>query len=240
MKKISYQLKLGIFVTIGLAIFIFAIFWIGKQKHMFNPTSTISSVFTNISGLQVGNNVRFSGINVGTVDFVSIINDTSVRVTMVIDNDVLKFIKKDSYAMIGSEGLMGDRIITITQGNPGSPSVQNKDQILSMNPVETDEILANLKVTSENATVITDQLAEILIKINTGQGTLGKLISDSTIAESFYKTMENMKTGTKGFSENMEAAKSNFLLRGFFKRKEREAEKAKKEMQEKQEEKKKK
>src|SRR4051812_5732722 len=81
-KRISYQLKLGIFVSIGLAIFILGIFWIGKQKHLFNTTFSLSAVFTNISGLQVGNNVRFSGINVGTVDNVSIINDTSVRVIM--------------------------------------------------------------------------------------------------------------------------------------------------------------
>jgi phospholipid/cholesterol/gamma-HCH transport system substrate-binding protein len=126
---------------------------------------------------------------------------------------------------------MGDRIISISQGNNTSPPVMNNDNIQSLNPVETDEIMANLKVTTENATVITDQLAEIMIKLNSGQGTLGKLIGDSTIAESFYNTMENMKEGTKGFNENMEAAKSNFLLRGFFKRKEREAEKAKKEQQ---------
>src|SRR3954471_14432886 len=111
-KGISNQLKLGIFVATGLAIFTIAIFWIGKQKHLFNATFSLHAVFTNISGLQVGNNVRFSGINVGTVDNVAIINDTSVKVTMVLDENVKKFIKKDSYATIGSEGLMGDRIIT--------------------------------------------------------------------------------------------------------------------------------
>lgn len=230
-KTISYQLKLGIFVATGLAIFIIAIFWIGKQKHLFNPTFTLSSVFTNISGLQVGNNVRFSGINVGTVDHVSIINDTSVRVVMIVDQKIQKFIKKDSYATIGSEGLMGDRIIIITQGTPSANFVDKGGVLSSLNPVETDEIIANLKVTSDNATVITDQLAEIMIKLNSGQGTLGKLIGDSSIAESFYKTMENMKEGTEGFSENMEAAKENFLLKGYYKRKQKEAEKAKKELQ---------
>jgi phospholipid/cholesterol/gamma-HCH transport system substrate-binding protein len=89
-KSISYQIKLGVFVATGLAIFIIAIFWIGKQKHLFNETFTLTSVFTNISGLQVGNNVRFSGINVGTVDNVAIINDTSVKVIMLVDQSVQK------------------------------------------------------------------------------------------------------------------------------------------------------
>ncbi len=231
-KKSSHRIKLGIFVSIGLALFIFAIFWIGRQKHLFNQTFSLSAIFTNVSGLQVGNNVRFSGINVGTVDNVEIRNDTSVKVMMILDVSVQKFIKQDSYATIGSEGLMGDRIISISQGS--SPvGVKNNDLIKSLNPVEMDEIMANLKVTTDNSAVITDQLAEIMIKINSGQGTLGRLIEDSTIAESFERTITNLQTGTKGFSENMEAAQSNFLLKGFFKRKQKEQERAKKEQEEK-------
>lgn len=232
-KTSSYRIKLGLFVSIGLVLFIIAIFWIGRQKHLFNPTFSLTAVFTSISGLQVGNNVRFSGINIGTVENVDIINDTSVQVKMIVDNKVQKFIKKDSYATIGSEGLMGDRIISITQGTPASESVKNNDIVRSLDPVETDEIMANLKVTTENAAVITDQLAEIMIKINSGKGTLGKLIEDTTIAVSIERTIQNLQAGTKGFSQNMEAAKSNFLLKGYFKRKQREEEKAKKELQKK-------
>jgi phospholipid/cholesterol/gamma-HCH transport system substrate-binding protein len=150
---------------------------------------------------------------------------------MVVDRTVQKFIKKDSYATIGSEGLMGDRIISITQGTPSSEWVKNGEIVQSLDPVETDEIMANLKVTTDNAAVVTDQLAEIMIKINSGKGTLGRLIEDSTMAESFERTIQNLNSGTKGFSENMEAAKSNFLLRGYFKRKQREEERAKKAME---------
>jgi phospholipid/cholesterol/gamma-HCH transport system substrate-binding protein len=231
-KSSSYRIKLGIFVSIGLALFIFAIFWIGRQKHLFNQTFSLSAVFTSVSGLQVGNNVRFSGINIGTVENVEIRNDTSIRVQMVVDQSVQKFIKKDSYAVIGSEGLMGDRIISLSQGTPLSESVKNNDMVRSLDPVETDEIIANLKVTTDNAAVITDQLAEIMIKINSGRGTLGRLIEDTTIAESFERTIANLKEGTKGFSDNMEAAQSNFLLKGFFKRKQKEQERLQKEKQE--------
>ena len=136
------------------------------------------------------------------------------------------------------KGLMGDRIITISQGTPSSSFVENGDIIRSLDPVDTDEIMANLKVTTDNAAVVTDQLAEIMIKINSGRGTLGRLIQDSTIAESFEKTIENLQTGTKGFSDNMEAAKHNFLLKGFFKRKQREEEKAKLESEKRKESKK--
>jgi phospholipid/cholesterol/gamma-HCH transport system substrate-binding protein len=233
-KSLNNKFKLGIFVLIGLGIFVFAIFWIGRQKHLFDQTFPVSSVFSRVSGLQVGNNVRFAGINVGTVDGIAILNDTAVRVDLLIKSSVREFIHEDGYAVIGSEGLMGDRIVNIFSGTPQSRPIKDGFTLTSYDPVETDEIMGNLKVTTDNAAVITDQLAEIMIKVNSGQGTLGKLIQDSTLANDFRNTVSNLKQGTKGFSENMEAAKNNFLLKGFFKRKQREQDKAKKEAEQKQ------
>jgi phospholipid/cholesterol/gamma-HCH transport system substrate-binding protein len=98
----SFKVRLGLFVTIGLALFILAIFVIGKQKNLFDPVFTLNTRFNNISGLQVGNTVRYSGINVGTVDAIRIVNDTTVQVSMLVQKDVQKFIKIDSEAGIGS------------------------------------------------------------------------------------------------------------------------------------------
>lgn len=232
-KSVNHKIKLGLFIVLGLAIFIFAIFWIGRQKHLFDQTFPISTVFSRVSGLQMGNNVRFAGINVGTVDRIIILNDTSVRVDLLLKTSVREFIHEDGYATIGSEGLMGDRIVNIFPGTTESKLVSDNFMMDSYDPVETDEIMGNIKVTSDNAAVITDQLAEIMIKLNNGQGTLGKLLQDSTLARDLGNTVKNLKEGTKGFSENMEAAKSNFLLRGFFKRKQREQDKAKKENEQK-------
>ena len=71
----KFKIRLGLFIIGGLVIFVFAIFLIGKQKNLFNPVFKLTTTFNNISGLQVGNNIRFSGINVGTVDNINIIND---------------------------------------------------------------------------------------------------------------------------------------------------------------------
>ena len=70
----KFKVRLGLFVAGGLALFVLAIFIIGRQKNLFNPVFKLTSSFYNISGLQVGNNVRFSGINVGTVDAITIIS----------------------------------------------------------------------------------------------------------------------------------------------------------------------
>lgn len=223
----QFKVRLGLFVAGGFVIFALAIFLIGRQKNLFNPTFTISTSFRNVSGMQVGNNVRFSGINVGTIDDIEIINDSTVQVKMIIQKSVQPFIKSDCKAVIGSEGIIGDRILVITQGSPISPPVKEGQFLLSVEPVELDAIIQSLSVTALNAEVITDQLAEIMVNINQGQGTLGMLIQDTTIAENINSTIINLKQSSKGLNQNMEAAKNNFLLRGYFKKKEREAAKAK-------------
>ncbi|HET6555763.1 MAG TPA: MlaD family protein [Prolixibacteraceae bacterium] len=223
----QFKVRLGLFVVGGFLIFALAIFLIGREKNLFNPTIRLSTTFNNVSGMQVGNNIRFSGINIGSVDNITIINDSTVKVDMVIQKAVQPFIKANSRAVIGSEGIIGDRILIITQGSPNAPSIQEDQMLVSIEPVEMDAIIQSLSVTALNAEIITDELAEIMVNINAGEGTLGMLIQDTTIAENINSTIINLKKSSKGLNQNMEAAKSNFLLRGYFKKKEREAAKAK-------------
>lgn len=223
----KFKIRLGLFVIIGLSIFVLAIFIIGKQKNLFNPVFRLTTTFNNVSGLQVGNNIRFSGINVGTVDDITILNDSTVKVVMMIREEVKKFIKSDCSAAIGSEGLIGDKLIIITQGSADSPLINEGEQLNSNEPVEMDAIMASLKVTADNAAIISEQLSEIMIKVNSGTGTLGRLIRDSTIAGNLNQTMQNLKSSSKGLDENMNAAKENFLFKGYFNRKAKAAQKKK-------------
>jgi phospholipid/cholesterol/gamma-HCH transport system substrate-binding protein len=224
---IKFKVRLGLFIAGGLMIFIVAVFIIGRQKNLFVPVYKLTSTFYNVSGLQVGNNIRFSGINVGTVDNIRIINDSTVQVDMLIQKNVQQFIKADCEATIGSAGLIGDRILIITQGGSDAALAKDGQQIASKEPVETDAIMASLQATADNAAIVSFQLAEIMTKINSGNGTLGRFIQDSTIAENINQTIVNLKKSSQGLDENMNAAKDNFLLRGYYKRKIRAAEKVK-------------
>jgi phospholipid/cholesterol/gamma-HCH transport system substrate-binding protein len=217
----QFKFRLGLFIIVGIILFVLGIFIIGKQKNLFNPVFSLRANFQNVSGLQVGNTIRFSGINVGTVDDIQIINDSTVKVKMLIKKDVQKFIKVDSRASIGSEGIIGDKVVVISQGNGSDKIVQNNQVILSNEPIETDAIMRSLQVTADNAAVASDDIAGIVAKINNGEGTLGRLIQDKEMADNIDKTIVNMKTSTKKLDENMEAAQHNFLLRGFFKKKEK-------------------
>ena len=203
MSSSSFKVRLGLFVAGGFVLLILGIFLIGRQKNLFNPVFKLTTTFYNVSGLQVGNNVRFSGINIGTVDKIKIINDSTIQVGMIIKEDVQQFIKTDCLATIGSEGIIGDRVLIITQGSANAASVITGQILLSSEPVEMDAIIASLQISAVNAEVITKQLAEIMIDVNHGKGTIGRLIQDSTIAENISDIIINFKDISTGAEEKL-------------------------------------
>lgn len=224
-KENNYKWKLGAFSVAALVIAIAAIYYIGKQKNKFGSVLHVYALFSSVSGLKNGSNVRMGGIDVGTVDAINLVTDTTVQVDMIIQKKVQRFIKKDARANISSEGLMGDKVITITAGTPGQPTVVNGDSLKSNVPIETDAIMASLKTSADNAAIITSNLADISSRINSGKGALGRLLHDTTLSSNISSTVKNLKSGSQKLDQNMEAAQHNFLLRGFFKKKERDKKK---------------
>lgn len=224
------KIKIGLFVIVGLVVIFLGIFLIGSQKSMFNSTFSVYGVFKNVNGLMVGNNVRFAGINVGVVEGINIVTDSSVRVDLTLNNDVKKFIKKDAKVAIGSDGLMGDKLIVITPGGSTSRTVVNNgDQLTAVNPLDVDKIINKLTKVADNAEELTSNLTAIVRDINQGKGSIGKLLKNDKIAQDLAhtvtaakQTVKNANKTTVTLNEDLKAAQSNFLLRGFFKKKEKE------------------
>jgi phospholipid/cholesterol/gamma-HCH transport system substrate-binding protein len=224
----TQKMKTGGLVLVGFILLVLAVFFIGSQKNLFDSTFRVHVKYTNVSGLQSGNFVRFTGINVGTVESIRILNDSTVMVTLAIQKSVQQFIKKDAWASIGSDGLMGDKIVLIEHGSDTAPVVQDNGFLDGDDPVEMSSILARMGDVADNATILTGNLAEIVYKINNGEGSLGRLINSDQLARnlegtmaSTQQTVQSIRKGAEGFSDNMEAVKSNFLFRGYFKRKEK-------------------
>ncbi|MES2328891.1 MAG: MlaD family protein [Bacteroidota bacterium] len=226
--NLSQKVKTGIFVTIGIGILLATVFIIGNQKNLFDSRFTIKANFKNVSGLQSGNLVRFAGINVGTVSDISILNDTTVQVSLALQQSVRKFIKQDASANIGSDGLMGDKIIQVSSGSAGMPIVKDNSLIIGKDPLNMDVIMVKLSNIASNAESMTSSLAGIVGKVNNGQGSLGRLINNDQLAKklegtlsSTTQTVQSIKKGAEGFSDNMDAVKNSFLLKGYFKKKEK-------------------
>ncbi len=205
-KNINHKIRLGIFISLGILIFILAVYFIGEKQQMFRNTFRLTGVFKDVGGLQIGNNVRLSGINVGTVENVSLISDTSVVVEILIDETTRKFIKKDAIASIGSEGLMGNKVLIITPGIGSQQTIENNDVIATTQPIEIDEIIKSLKTTIDNTSTITGDLAKISTNIESGKGTIGRLMMDPTWRQNIQSTIVNLKDGSDQFKIVMDKA----------------------------------
>lgn len=197
-KTNTQKIKLGIFVLTGLTLFVAAVYFIGKKQNMFGQTSHISTVFNNVNGLQLGNNVRYSGINVGTVKDIEMINDTMIRVDMIINDKILPHIKTDAVATISSDGLVGNMIINILPGKGNAPNVKAGDVIKSFSKVRTEDILKTLSVTNENAAILTADLIKITKEITDGKGTVGMLLNDTSMANDLKETLHYLKITSQG------------------------------------------
>ena len=203
-KSANQKIKLGVFVILGLVLFIAAVYFIGNKKNMFGQTSELTAVFNNVNGLQVGNNVRYSGINVGTVRAIEMENDTVIRVTMILQTKILQHIKKDAVAIISSDGLVGNMIININPGRNSKESVQPGDTVKTYSRVKTDDMMETLSVTNENAALLTADLLKISHQIIQGKGTLGVLLNDTLIAKDLKQTLNYIKITTRGTTESVQ------------------------------------
>lgn len=189
----SKKIRLGVFVVLGTIFLVVAAYLIGNNQSMFSKTFAINTVFKNVNGLQLGNNVRFSGINVGTVKALEMENDTTIRVRMNIELKVQQHIKKDAIATIGSDGLVGNMIVNIIPGKGTSEMVQNGDQITSYSRIGTDDMLSTLNVTNENAAILTADLLKVTQALTQGKGTFGRLLNDTIMATDLKQTITNLK-----------------------------------------------
>lgn len=216
----NYVWKLGMFVIVGLVFLVVSIYFIGQNQNLFGSTFQLKTQFKNVSGLEIGNNVRFSGINVGTVRNIEFVSDSSVVVDFVIKDEVRKYIKTDAMASIGSDGLMGDKVLTISPGTESQQMVKNNDMIRSSTSVEIEDLMKGVKKSIDNAAIITDELAVFTTKMNNKNSVLSKLVTDDKLAASIDKSLKNVEKATNEINnEIVPAAKNNFLLRGYFKKK---------------------
>jgi phospholipid/cholesterol/gamma-HCH transport system substrate-binding protein len=317
-KQLINNTKLGFFVLVGLLFLILLLYMIGRNRSLFGSNYLLKTRFENVNGLIPGNNVRYAGIQAGTVKKLEILNDTTVEVTMIIDTEMEQIIRKDAITAIGTDGLVGNKVVNIVPGNLNASIAKNGDLLKSKKPIDTEKILNTLSTTNNDVSIIVsglkttverinnssaiwdllsdDQLPNDIKKsarniqlatlkaaaisnefqlilndlrngngslgmllndtvlvsnlnksshnlnlvslqlhtvvsdlqkdINSGKGPVNSLLKDTSMVKKLNTSLDNIQMGTDGFNQSMEALKNSFLLRGYFKR--REKEKAKK------------
>lgn len=310
-KRIS-NIKLGILVIASLLFLVFALYMIGRNQNILGRSFTINALVEDVNGLVSGNNVRFQGMDIGTVKSIEMLDDTSIQITLLINNSMQKFIKKNALTSINTDGLIGNKILQIIPAGDFGETIEEGDTLYPAVQIDTDEMLERLNSsgnylelilinlakiteklneseafwnvlsdssltinlqgvvqdfrlaasdaskmakigrsfveelekgdglvnnlftdtlmnkdfekslqqivkTSEEATQVMSDLRKIITDIQAGEGAMGLILADTSFRLAALRSMENIEKSTYNFNQNMEAMKSNFLFRKYFK-----------------------
>ena len=191
----------GIFIFLGLAIFIWTVLTLGSQKNTFEKSITVKTFFQNVNGLQKGNNIWFSGVKVGTIENVALIGNGKVEVDMNIDEKSVPYIHKNAKAKLSSDGLIGNKIIEIYGGTSQAPVISSGDVLNNEELLSTDQMMSTLSKNNDNLLAITDNLKIISSKMAEGQGSIGKLLNDETFADELTKTVVTLKNASANLQQ---------------------------------------
>lgn len=164
---------------------------IGKNGSFFGSNIQLKARFHNINGLVEGNNVRFSGIQAGTVKKIQIIDDSTIEVTMQVKKSLKPFIHKNALANIGNEGLMGNKVINIIPNDEPAPVIDDNDLLTAKQRANTDEIFQTLSSTNNNLQDISHDLAITVRRINNSEG-IWKLFNDTSITTYVNHSLKNI------------------------------------------------
>jgi len=187
----------GIFIALGMIIFIIGIFTLGGQQSVFKKNFHITAVFDDVAGLKKGNNVWFSGVKVGTISNVRFIGLKEVEVQMVVDDNVQQYIHSNTGVKIGSDGLIGNKIIVIDGGSAEAPVIADGAKVQVQKEISTAEMMKTLQRNNENLLAITNDFKKLSSNIVKGKGLVGELMADSVLALKFKSIVNNLNATTQ-------------------------------------------
>ncbi|HVV56234.1 MAG TPA: MlaD family protein [Mucilaginibacter sp.] len=191
----------GIFLSLALVVFVVGVFTLGGSQRAFSNNIHVSSVFADVNGLKPGANVWFSGVKVGTISEMHFIAASKVEVKISIDESAKPFIHDDAEVHIGSDGLIGNKIIVIDGGSPQAPAVKDGDVLQVQKQLSTDDIMKTFQKNNENLLAITSDFKQLSHQILQGKGTVGALLADSVMGQQLRNSMRNLQTTTQNAAQ---------------------------------------
>ncbi len=223
--RASNYLRVGIFVAIGLFVTGVLIFIIGEERNMFENHAVLHTSFTNAAGLRAGSPVRMGGVTVGNVTNVTFgtdPHDSRMHVDLEITRVAWSRVRRNSVAEIASKGLLGDKALDITMGDPAQPQVANGGTLEGRNEDAIADALRNATGILNRANTVLDnivaatrplsnpQLAEDLTtlihdlrlvgdQVATGDGTVGQLLRDRQMANDIRATINSARSAAGSF-----------------------------------------
>lgn len=193
--KSRLELSVGLFILVGLVIMVFLVFFI-RDFQIVKPGYNFQIIYCFANGIKVGAPVRLAGVDVGEVKSMDIFFDrqslrTKVKVRVWVRKDA--HIPFDSKFWINTLGLLGEKYLEIIPGSDQENLVLKEQSVIGQDPVAMEEITENTK---KLVLKLNDTLAEmndVLAKVKSGEGTIGKLMNDAAVYKNIEELTEDLK-----------------------------------------------
>lgn len=196
-KKITWSsLKSGIVITIALLILFSAVFFSGNITSLFTSKFDLTTKFPNVQGLRTGAPVWLFGVEVGTVEKITI-NSSGTYVKVSIDRKFLNNIYKNAYTNIMTMGILGDKFIEVYPGDTSNPQISPGDTISGDINIGFEQLLSLSASIMVQLDSTINQLESLVSSILNPQGSVGKFISDPALYNNLNESINAMTKLTR-------------------------------------------
>jgi phospholipid/cholesterol/gamma-HCH transport system substrate-binding protein len=196
------KLKVGVVITLALLTLFVTVFFAGNIQNLFSPKIQIKAEIKDIRGLRKGAPVWISGIEVGSVKNIDLNPEHGTLVAMLINKGAAKFIKKDSKASVLTMGLLGDKYIEISDGSAQAEPIKPGDMIQGTTQLEIQDIVNASSESIQKVTGFMDKFGSFIEKIEKGEGTIAKFLTDPSIYDNLRDTTKTLSMILKDFKES--------------------------------------
>ena len=182
-----FELKVGIFIMIGIAILFIIVFSIG-DINIVKKGYHIKVRFNFVDGIGGSAPVRLAGVGVGQIDGLKIYYDEKEKRTKAELNAWIKKgirIEEDSVATVNTLGFMGEKYMEVYPGI-STKFLKEGDILMGKDPIQTSKVVENLYNLSKSVETIVD-------KVKNGEGTIGKLFMDEKLYNNLEEFTEDIK-----------------------------------------------
>ncbi|MGC3978175.1 MAG: MlaD family protein [Paludibacteraceae bacterium] len=186
--------RVGFFIASAIAIFVLAIYFIGSKNNLFNSKTKVICVFKDVKGVVQGNIVRFSGINVGNIKDITITSDSTVEIMMAIRKDYAQFIYKNSLVEISQDGLVGNKLLIISEGSANAGHIEENDTLKAKKGLDLDNLFTQVNKILASTESTIKNLDSITGKLKNGEGTIGELLTKNTLTSKLNVITDNLNT----------------------------------------------
>src|SRR5262245_24412966 len=188
------ELRVGILVISSFALLALAIFFITGESGFLTPKYTVKAYFQNANNLKAGADVQLEGVTVGTVGDVQVSKlpdpEKAVEATLRLDQRYQNIIRSDSKVTIATIGLLGDSKVDITRGTEAGTVIPPGGELQGAETGDIRKIVQGTNDFVANLQVLSDKFRDMADRVDKGEGTLGKFMTDSAIYDNANLTVK--------------------------------------------------